>query len=168
MAVACIGACKTPDGPRIALPPQSLETPVPQGYARVVIFNDTPEIYLAEGHIRIQVGGFTAPSLYLNHYVQLFLLPGAYEFLFEHWDFVMIKDRYAIEISEPETFIRIRSGRLDNEVTLVDELPSDFLEEFVGGRDPAKWPGFPLTTPSSSPEESGGSPPNKVLHRTGE
>jgi hypothetical protein len=35
--------CKSPDGPRLALPDQAITTPVPQDYVRVAIFNDTFE-----------------------------------------------------------------------------------------------------------------------------
>lgn len=136
-------ACATPEGPRLPLPPQNVSTPVPAGYVRVVFFNDTFEaLNWATGTIRIQIDGHTAPSLYLNHYAQLFLKPGEYELMLEHWDIVTFTDHYKIEIVQPESFIRVWTTPLGNKYEFVDSLPSDFESRFVGGRDPSEWPVF--------------------------
>ena len=138
-----LSACKTPEGPRLPLPPQDLAINVPDGYARVVFFNDSTEaLYPSSGNIRIQLDGKTAPSLYLNHYSQLFLSPGRYELLLEHWDVFTFTDEYEIEIREPDTFIRIWCSPISTKHEIVESLPADFDQRFIGGRDLTKWPPF--------------------------
>jgi hypothetical protein len=140
--LACV-ACATPEGPRLALPSQDLATPVPAGYVRVVFFNDTVEaLYPASGNIRVQLNGSTAPSLYLNHYAQLFVAPGRYELMLEHWDLVTFTDHYTIELRGPEMFIRIWCSPVSTKYEVVGALPESFEEKFIGGRDPAQWPAF--------------------------
>ena len=136
-------ACRTPEGPRLALPPQRISTPVPAGYVRVVLFNDTLEgLNWTTGTMRIQIDGRTAPSLYLNHYAQLFLKPGRYDLMLEHWDLFQFTDRYPVEITAPESFFRVWTTPFGNEYERVEALPPDFESHFIGGRDPAKWPAF--------------------------
>jgi hypothetical protein len=136
-------ACATPELARLPLPPQAVSTPVPTGYIRVVIFNDTFEaLNWATGTMRIQFDGHSAPSLYLNHYAQLFLKPGSYELMLEHWDVVTFTDRFQVEISRPECFIRVWTTPLGNRYEFVDSLPANFESRFIGGRDPAQWPPF--------------------------
>jgi hypothetical protein len=144
IAAALISAaCKTPEGPRLALPPQDLSTPVPAGYVRVVFFNDTFEpLNYATGTIRIQIDGKTAPSLYLNHYAQLFLKPGQHEVMLEHWDLFTFTDRYQVEIQPPEAYFRVWTTPLGNKYEHLESLPPDFRTRFTGGRDPLKWQAF--------------------------
>jgi hypothetical protein len=148
--VATLLACATPEGPRLPLPTQDLGAEVPKGYARVVLFNDSLEgLYFESGNIRIQLNGMTAPSLYLNHYAQLFLPPGDYEFLIEHYDLFWFRDRYRINIRGPEAFMRLWCTLVSTKYELVDQLPADFTSHYTGGRDPRQWPKFePLSTPS--------------------
>jgi len=142
-----LGACKTPEGPRLPLPSQDLRTEVPPGYSRVVFFNDSSEaLYFESGNIRIQLNGSTAPSLYLNHYAQLFLVPGEYELMLEHFDLFKFTDRYDIAISGPEVFIRIWCRPVSTQYERVEKLPDDFQNRFIGGRDPSQWPPFMPTT----------------------
>ena len=136
-------ACKTPEGPRLALPSQDVSTPVPPGYVRVVFFNDTLEaLNWATGTIRIQVDGQTAPSLYLNHYAQLFLRPGEYELMLEHWDVFKFTDRYRVQIAEPGMFFRVWCTPFATKYEVLKTLPPHFESHFTGGRNPSKWPVF--------------------------
>jgi hypothetical protein len=109
----------------------------------VVFLNDTFEgLNWATGTIRIQIDGQTAPSLYLNHYAQLFLKPGEYELVLEHWDLVTFTDRYRIAIAPPEAFLRLWTTPLGNRYELLKALPPDFEARFIGGRNQAQWPTF--------------------------
>jgi hypothetical protein len=144
LAVAMLSqACTTAEGPRLPLPPQGVSTPVPAGYVRVVFFNDTFEaLNWATGTIRIQINGQTAPSLYLNHYAQLFLRPGKYELMLEHWDVFKFTDRFQVEITPPESVFRVWTTPLGNKYEILETLPPDFESRFIGGRDPSEWPMF--------------------------
>ena len=143
VASFALGACTTPEGPRLPLPPQDLQTEVPDGYSRVVFFNDSIEaLYFESGNIRIQIDGKTAPSLYLNHYAQLFIPPGSYELMLEHFDLFNFTNRYEITISGREVFFRIWCRPVSTRYEIVDKLPDDFESRFTGGRDASKWPSF--------------------------
>jgi len=136
--------CKTPDGPRLALPDQTTSAPLPAGYVRVVVFNDTFEAmnFDNSGVMRIQIDGQTAPSLYLRHYAQLFLKPGEHQLLLEHFDLFLFTDKFRLKVEPPATFVRIWTTPFGNRFEVVPELPANFHTRFIGGRDPAQWPAF--------------------------
>jgi hypothetical protein len=116
---------------------------------RVVLFNDTIEaLNYATGTMRIQLNGQSVPSLYLNHYVQLFLKPGEYELMLEHWDLFQFTDRFAIAIVEPAAYLRLWTTPFGNNFEALHELPNDFDSEFTGGRDWSKWPAFKVDAPN--------------------
>jgi hypothetical protein len=126
-----------------------LRTNVPDGYTRVVFFNDSIEaLYFESGNIRIQLNGQTAPSLYLNHYAQLFLRPGDYELLLEHFDLFTFTDRYKITIAGQQVLIRLWCRPISTKYEIVEKLPDNFEVNFVRGRDPTKWPPFAPAPPN--------------------
>lgn len=140
VALTVVG-CKTPEGPRIPLPPQDVTTSAPAGLVRVVFYNTSIDaLNWATGTVRIQVDGRTAPSLYLNHYAQVFLEPGPHELLLAHWDMFEFTDRYTITLAGREAFFEVYTTPFGTKYRQVDALPPDFMRRFKGGRDPSQWP----------------------------
>jgi hypothetical protein len=137
---ALLAACRTPDGPRVPLPDQGLETSTPEGMVRVVFFNTSnPVLYPTSGSVRIQVDGQTLPTLHHDRYTQVFLPPGRHDLLLEHWDMVVFTSRYSIEIAEPAAFFAVFSRPVSTGYEQVPELPADFTRDWSPARHPSQW-----------------------------
>jgi hypothetical protein len=132
--------CKTPDGPRFPLPPQDVSAPIPDGHVRVVFFNTSNHLlYFESGPIRIQLDGNQIPSIWLDHYAQIYAQPGKHHLLLEHYDLFMWTSEYEVEFKDPEVFLEVYNRPVSTKYKFVDELPSDFLTRFKPGRDPNNW-----------------------------
>jgi hypothetical protein len=139
LAIALLIACKTPDAPRQPIPVQDVHAPVPDGMVRVVLFNASNHaLYFESGPIRIQLDGRQLPSIWLDHYVQVFVPPGEHQLLLEHYDLFMWKGRYTIHLSGPEAFLKVYNRPTTTRLERVDELPEDFFSRFKP-RDPDAW-----------------------------
>jgi hypothetical protein len=74
----------------MALPPQDITAAIPEGKARVVFLNTSNKLlYFESGPIKINLNGQQVPSIWLDHYVQVFVDPGTHPLHLEHYDAVM-------------------------------------------------------------------------------
>jgi hypothetical protein len=134
-------ACRTPDGPRFPIPGQQLDEPVPPGLVRVVFFNTSNKIvYPTSGSVRIQLNGQTVPTVHFDNYTQVFVEPGEYDLLLEHFDTVAyFKKRYHVEISPPEAFFAVYSKPISTGYDQVPVLPADFRARWSPAKLPSQW-----------------------------
>ena len=140
LAAAVLAACKTPDGPRFPLPEQDVSAPIPDGLVRVVFFNTSNHaLYFESGPIRIQLDGNQVPSIWLDHYVQVYAQPGEHQLLLEHYDMFMWKSRYTLQFEGAEVFLEVYNNPTSTKYKQVEELPADFHSRFKPGRDPNNW-----------------------------
>lgn len=136
----CAVGCATRDGPRIPIPEQSITSEVPEGRIRVVFFNNSNRfLYFESGPIRIQLNGQQVPSIWLDHFVQVFIEPGEYDLLLEHFDIITWKSRYKVKLEGPENFVELYNRPTSTRYRLVEALPQDFATRFRPGRSPATW-----------------------------
>lgn len=140
--IALTAACKTPDGPHLAIPEQDLSVPAPPGRTRVVFLNTNfvSEAYGA-GPIRIQLDGRQLPSVWPERYVQVFVEPGEYELLIEQSYGFFWRSRDRIQIEGDQVLVALYRTTLGlfPHSEIVDALPRDFEEAFRPGRHPASW-----------------------------
>ena len=132
-------SCRTPEGPRIPLPPQEAKV-APTGLTRVMFFNTSNRaLYFESGWIRIRLDGRTVPTLWLNEYVQIFVQPGSHELLLEHYDVFSFTDTYRLEVAGREMLLEVWCRPFSTTFRQVDALPSNFATDFSAARKPAEW-----------------------------
>jgi hypothetical protein len=133
-------ACRTPDGPHIEIPVQDLETAVPDGMVRVVFFNKSNKaLYPTSGSVRIQLNGESVPTVHHNRYTQVFLAPGRYELLLEHWDLAYFTSRYTIELGGEAAYFAVFSRLVSTGYRQVPELPPNFTAHWSPAKHPEQW-----------------------------
>jgi len=133
-------ACRTPDKPHMGIPDQDIATPVPAGLVRLVFFNDSNKLlYLASGSVRIQLNGQTLPTVHHNRYTQVFVPPGKYELLLEHFDVVYFTDEYTIDVREPSAYFAVFSQPVSTQYRQVAELPPSFATRWRPAKQQAEW-----------------------------
>ena len=134
-------ACRTPDGPRVFLPDQTLSQPTPPGLARVIFFNRSNKaLYPTSGSVRIQLDGVTVPTVHHNRYTQVFLEPREYDLLLEHFDlFAYFKGRHRIVVEAPNSYFAVYSTMVSTKFEQVKELPEGFLLHWSPAKYPSQW-----------------------------
>jgi hypothetical protein len=138
--LALLIACRTPDGPRVPIPDQALDTVTPDGMVRVVFFNRSNKVvYPTSGSVRIQVDGQTLPTVHHDRYAQVFLPPGRHDLLLEHWDMVVFTSRYTIELREPQAYFAVFSRPVSTGYEEVPALPPDFAQRWLPAKYPTQW-----------------------------
>lgn len=141
LVILLLVSCRTPDGPRIPLTDQSLSAEIPPSHARVVFFNTSNKIvYPTSGSVRIQLDGQTVPTVHFDRYVQIFVEPGEYDLLLEHFDaFGYFTSRHRITISAPESFFAVYSQPVSTAYEQVPALPENFETDWSPAKYPSQW-----------------------------
>jgi len=138
--IALLSACRTPDGPHMPIPVQDINAPVPAGLVRVVFFNRSSKAaYPASGSVRIQVNGQTLPTVHHNRYTQVFLAPGRYDLLLEHWDMAYFTSRYTIDLQGQSAYFAVYSQLVSTAYRQVPELPPNFGAHWSPAKHPEQW-----------------------------
>ena len=118
--------------PEIPLPPQSIDTPVPAGLARVVFFNGPQGGTTIDGadKVNIIIDGRGLASLRKWQFVQVFLAPGTYEVKLEHLDIGTFGSGHLLDVEAGDNWVKAYSTLTSNRLERIDQQPDRFIEKY--------------------------------------
>ncbi len=100
---------------------------------KLVVFNDSNSLLYGldgSGRINVTLDGKGLAQMSIGRYAQVITSVGQHEIDLAHFDIGPFRSHHSIELSAPESFLKIYATPVGNEIDLVPVLPQDFEKKF--------------------------------------